>query len=117
MNPSNGERDNFKPPRFDQRPCRNLASRRYAYADADQRALAYVHVAAQVRSGSDVGVVLHDAIVIHGSAGIDDDVAPDPRSRLHHSASHNDRTSPYDGVLGDPRILANQHWETHVCIG
>jgi len=56
------------------RPRPHSALRDHGGTDSDQRALSEGNVAAQVNARCDVDVIPDAVVVIHGAAGVEDDV-------------------------------------------
>ena len=57
----------------------------------DERAGSYRHVATKVRSGSNLDIILQNAVVVHGRRCIDDRMSADLGPRLHDRTSKNHR--------------------------
>jgi hypothetical protein len=67
-----------------------LSSRDRAATDADERALADSHTAAEVDARRYVGEILYDAIVVYACIGIHNHMPPNNCIGLQDSAGHDD---------------------------
>ena len=68
----------------DRRPRSNATARQEDLAEADQAAVADAHTAGQPRSGSDVGELTEDAVVIDAASGVEDRMPADDRVGLNN---------------------------------